>query len=141
MTRGGEGRGPGASDRDSLGVPGREAGGGDQTGDLSRERFFASPEEDEDFFFLWELEDEEECLTPPSLRPTGRRRRALGTLLLPGASGRGRPGWPGSVSRRRPLRAGGSAPCLRRDPGRLTGKGGLDLHFHCWLLINDEPPL
>ena len=67
VTRGGEGRGPGASDRDSLGVPGREAGGGDRTGDLSRERFFASPEEAEDFFFLWELEDEEECLTPPSL--------------------------------------------------------------------------
>ena len=74
MTRGGEGRGPGASDRDSLGVPGREAGGGDRTGDLSRERFFASPEEAEDFFFLRELEDEEECLTPPS--PYGKMTKS-----------------------------------------------------------------
>ena len=51
-TRGGEGKGPEASTRELLGVPGRE-GAGDRCGDLSLARFFASPEDDEeDFFFL-----------------------------------------------------------------------------------------
>ena len=137
-TRGGEGKGPEASTRELL-RPGREDCAGDRCGDLSLARFFVSPEDDEeDFFFLYGLEAEEDFFSSSLSLPYGMMKRSSWSASSSRSLG---PGWSGSVPRRRPFRAGGSAPCLWRGPGRLTWKGGLNLHFHNWRLVDDESTL